>query len=72
MTILDEEVLRWISVTDALPDDDQTVLVFAPACDEPVWPGYHDEDGWYAAEGTPYAVMAPVIAWARMPKGVMR
>ncbi len=69
--ILDEETIRWISVKDALPDDKTTVLMFAPEVDEPVWPGYHDSDGWFNTFHFPCAPGA-VTAWAPMPKGPAR
>jgi hypothetical protein len=36
----------WKSVTDEMPDADQTVLVHCPDADEPVWLGFHDGECW--------------------------
>lgn len=60
-------LLDWAPVSRAMPDDDETVLVYAPEADPQVWPGYHDgDDGWRYAEGT----LAPgVTHWAPMPAG---
>ena len=50
--ILDIESIEWVSVKDALPDSDTTVLVYAPAAlDEPVWLGYHDGETWVSVTG---------------------
>jgi hypothetical protein len=50
-----------------MPDDDETVLVFAPTADDPVWLGFHDgADGWRYVD----ASLAPgVTCWAPMPEG---
>jgi hypothetical protein len=47
--------LRWIPVTEKLPDPDIAVLIAYLADDEPmVWQGYHDGDeGWFTVEGLP-------------------
>jgi hypothetical protein len=72
--ILDIESIEWIAVTDALPDSETTVLVYAPAAlDEPVWLGYHDGESWVSVTGAMYStedeITASVQAWAPMPRG---
>lgn len=37
----------WIPVTERLPDDEETVMVALKDAGEPVWLGWHDEDGWH-------------------------
>lgn len=70
--ILDEETIEWRSVADQLPDADTTVMVFAPACYEPIWLGwYYEEDGWHSVEAVPYPKDA-VVAWAHLPQGPQR
>jgi hypothetical protein len=51
MTVLDEEIIAWTSVADALPDADTTVLVHAREADEPVALGYFDGHSWFGARG---------------------
>lgn len=63
--------IDWIDVTQAMPDADQTVLLYAPGASEPVWPGYYDEENpsgplWRYAD----TIEAPgVTHWAPMPAG---
>lgn len=54
----------WIPVTERLPDDDATVLIFLPKDPEPVWLGYSDEDGWYSVE----AVLCEPTHWRELPE----
>jgi len=44
----------WISVADEQPDDGQTVLIYCPDADEPVWMGYFDSevDAWRDVDAT--------------------
>lgn len=71
--ILDQETINWISVDEATPDCDTTVLVFAPGSDEPVWLGFYDGVYWFAVTGDGYGdedeIAAEVKAWASMPCG---
>ena len=71
--ILDEETLEWHSVTDSLPDEDTTVIVYAPGANEPVWRGFYDGECWFSGDGPIYGdvdeIAAPVTAWSKMPKG---
>lgn len=62
------ETITWISVSYRLPDDDCTVLVKTPQCDEPVWLGWHDAEGWRSVDAAPYDE-GDVVAWAAMPSG---
>lgn len=60
-------LVDWTPVSVAMPDDDQTVLVYMPGADPDVWPGYHDgDDGWKLADGMP---VQGVASWAHMPEG---
>lgn len=72
-TILDIESIEWISVKDATPDADTTVMVYAPHSDEPVWLGFYDDVYWFAVTGDGYGdpdeIAAEVVAWAPIPKG---
>lgn len=60
-----EKESHWISTDTALPDEDLTVLVYAPDADEPVWLGYLSEGLWYCADGMPLAV----THWRDLPCG---
>lgn len=57
--------MNWIPVTDRLPDDDLMVMIALEDSDEPVWIGYHEGDGWYAANADP----VHVTHWAPIPEG---
>jgi hypothetical protein len=76
MTVLDEEIIAWTSVADALPDADTTVLVHAREADEPVALGYFDGHSWFEYSGMEYGnedeIAAEVTAWAPMPRGPER
>ena len=65
--VMQAELIRWVSVEDALPDADETVLIWAPGDDSP-WPGYLDGDQWRSADGFFLAPMR-VTHWAAMPTG---
>ncbi len=55
---------NWISVTDALPEDEKTVLIFHPETpDEPVWLGYREDGVWYSFD----AWEVPVSHWMPLP-----
>lgn len=64
------EVIEWKCVTDDLPDQGITVLVFALGNSEAVWPGYLDDTWpapcWRGAEGE---LLKNVTHWAEMPSG---
>ena len=55
----------WTRCEDDLPDADQTVMIYDPDEDEPVWVGYLDGETWRTAEGN----RAAVTHWMPMPKG---
>lgn len=64
----------WIPITDSLPDDDQTVMIYVPDCDEPVWLGYHGDpfdgaDGGLCWRCINNDVAPGVTHWAEMPEG---
>lgn len=62
---LDEQIC-WRCTIDELPDDDQTVMIYAPDADEPVWLGWLEHgEGWRAVDGGPI----DVTFWAPMPGG---
>ena len=73
MTILDQEVITWNSVADALPDKDVTCLVCVDNDDSPVRLGYHNGEDWYDLDGVVYGDVdgndESVTAWSAMPKG---
>jgi hypothetical protein len=54
----------WTSIDKALPDDDETVLIFAEECDPPVWLGYIEAGVWYSAD----AWQTRVTHWMPMPE----
>ncbi|MDD3328321.1 MAG: DUF551 domain-containing protein [Zoogloea sp.] len=61
------ELVLWVSVDDALPDADETVLICGPGDDSP-WPGYLDSPHWRSADGL-YLNPHRVTHWAKMPAG---
>ena len=32
-----QETIEWVACSERLPDDEETVLLYVPECDEPVW-----------------------------------
>ncbi|MEI7815568.1 MAG: DUF551 domain-containing protein [Desulfuromonadales bacterium] len=38
--------MRWVPVTELLPDSDTTVMTFESESIEPIWPGFHDGEEW--------------------------
>ena len=72
MTIVDQETITWIAVADQLPDDDISVLVFAPQSadwdGETVWIGHHDGEHWIDTEGSDWPEKV-VTHWAEMLVG---
>jgi len=63
-TLLGVDDVEWIKVSDRLPDDDVTVLIYVPDDNDPVWLGYTDEDGWRYING---ASCRPTH-WAEIPE----
>lgn len=43
--------MRWIPVTESLPDSETTVMTFVPDSNEPVWPGYYSGEQWMDLQG---------------------
>lgn len=74
-TIADQETIDWIAVTDEMPDDDISVLVFAPNSPdwqgEQVWIGHYDTGVWIDTEGSDWPESV-VTHWAAMPAGPSR
>ncbi|WKJ88786.1 hypothetical protein QZJ86_12210 [Methylomonas montana] len=62
------EKITWYPVSDRLPDDEMTVLLWHPEMDEPVWLGYHLDGGWFAADSFPLPD-GTVLYWAEMLAG---
>ena len=54
----------WTSVAKGMPDDDTSVMIYAPREDEPVWIGYHDGEVWRLASGE----TVKVSHWQEMPE----
>jgi hypothetical protein len=65
-----DETINWIAVTDSVPDDDTTVLLFCPDAGEPVWLGYRDDEHWHFVDSI--KVTYAVTHWAEMPEGPKR
>lgn len=66
-----DEVIKWISKNDELPDEGVTVLLHTTGEGEPVWPGYFDEATahgyiWRSVDGME---IEGVTHWAEMPAG---
>ena len=61
------ERVQWIPVSDRLPDDELTVLVFMPHASEQVWLGFYADGNWRCADG--FYMAHPVTHWAEMPEG---
>lgn len=61
----DQEVITWIEAARELPDADLTVLVRTRGCEEPVWLGFWDGEGWRDIDTIPIQV----VRWCELPKG---
>lgn len=61
------ETLNWIDASKDVPDENQTVLMFMPGADEPVWLGYLDEGTWKLADGMDTDTV--VSHWCELPEG---
>jgi hypothetical protein len=59
-------VFSWKSVEEELPDDETSVLVFAPNDSEPVWIGFHEDGKWRSPCGMP--LTHRVTHWAHLPE----
>lgn len=56
----------WRRITPTtMPDDDQTVQLYDADASEPVWFGWHEEDGWHYVDGAE----ATPSHWAPMSEG---
>jgi len=62
------EAITWIDASSRLPDDNTTVMLFAPDSDEPVWLGYYEDDTWYVVCGNALKPGA-VTHWSTLPAG---
>lgn len=54
----------WTTVDTELPDSNETVLVFAPEADPPVWMGYIEDGEWWLVD----AYRARVTHWMPLPE----
>ena len=59
-------VKSWYSVKISMPDSDQTVMIHAPATDNPVWMGYHDGECWREISGDAFGE-GEVTHWMDLP-----
>lgn len=59
--------ITWIPVTQELPDEEQTVLVYSPKSDSPVWIGFLDAGQWREVSAELYT--EEVTHWAHLPEG---
>jgi hypothetical protein len=58
----------WIACTDRLPDEELTVLVYAPAQSEPVWLGYLDDGMWRSVDPRGGSSILDVTHWMDLPE----
>lgn len=59
--------MKWVPVTESLPDSDTTVMTFVPDSNEPVWPGYHSGEQWMDLQGFPIDCDS-VTHWMQFPE----
>ena len=57
----------WTAVTDSLPDDDLTVLAYAPHGFDPVFAGFHADNTWWDYNGAPFPA-GHVTHWMAFPE----
>jgi hypothetical protein len=57
--------ITWTPVSDALPDDEETVLLAMD--DGEVWTGFHEGDEWRYVSADPIAP-GSVTHWAPFPE----
>lgn len=62
------EKIHWNKPAACMPDADETVMIFLPKDDEPVWFGFFDGNKWHLADGFPLADNE-VTYWTPMPRG---
>lgn len=62
------ETIRWVSVKDAFPDADTTVLMCNFGGSEPVWLGFTNGKDWREVDGCKVAMPTH---WAELPQGVV-
>lgn len=63
-----QNLLTWVNAESNPPDDDVTVLIFAPILEEPVWMGYLEDGIWYLVEGE--ALHDGIVThWSDFPPG---
>lgn len=58
---------EWVPCSEQLPDDDTTVMTYAPDCNEPIWPAYHDGEEWMDLIGRPITD-AEITHWMHFPE----
>jgi len=59
-------VKTWFSVEMAMPDSDLTVMIHAPATENPIWIGYHDGECWREISGDAFGE-GEVTHWMDLP-----
>ena len=61
---------KWKVAADELPDSDCTVLGYHPEWSEPVWPVYHDGEGWCDVDGMSFEARPnpPPTHWMDFPE----
>lgn len=64
------EQIEWRDAHKEKPDAEQTVMIYVPTSDEPVWFGWFDGASlWYDVSGAVIGGKASVTHWAPMPEG---
>lgn len=65
------ETITWVPVDERLPDADETVLIYAPTSDEPIWLGCMSgaSGRWYDVDDSYHMTARAVTHWATIPKG---
>ena len=59
-----QESIYWQTGT---PDSCQTVLIFSPSADSPIFMGYFDDDEWHGIYE--HQIGGKVTHWAALPEG---
>lgn len=58
----------WIACSEQLPDDETTVLTYAPDSNEPIWPAYMDGGHWMDINGSFMLDSALITHWMAFPE----
>ena len=57
----------WFACAEMMPDDGIAVMTFSPDSSDPVWPGFHGDDGWYDIMSG-VLLSFPVTHWQHFPE----